>query len=196
MNLLHNKLTTPLFYENFELILVDFNRKLSTAYETKNTKPTTLKWIKFIQLMEMKIHSNNQPSRKSNYQRAHSALVQNGTHRVNPTRSAYDDAASINSSLSNHDQAATTNDASNPRRQLPFGNSQYIGETKEPTDVTDMKRESKSRHTSIPLVDRETYNFDGITFPGGGKNARQFLTASDFARPEKKRKSGCCSWSI
>lgn len=150
-----------------------------------------------------------------------------GTPRVNPTRNAYDDAASINSSLSNHDRSATTN----------------------ATDATYTNRESKSRLTSTPLVDRETYNMGGTgdqnyhgqnqnngtisqynnyhrqddqnydeeatrhntltgypnhyeneytdrDFPGGGKNARQSLTASDFARPEKKRKSGCCSWSI
>ncbi|CAG8723461.1 11389_t:CDS:1, partial [Funneliformis mosseae] len=47
-----------------------------------------------------------------------------------------------------HDQAATTNDASNFRTQLP----------EELTDATYTKRESKSRLTSTPLVDRETYN--------------------------------------
>ncbi|CAG8699455.1 620_t:CDS:1, partial [Funneliformis caledonium] len=62
---------------------------------------------------------------------------------------------------------ATTNDASNSRRQLPFGNSQNIGETEGPTDATYTKRESKSRLTSTPLVDRETYNFDGT---GDGQN--------------------------
>ncbi|CAG8724081.1 2033_t:CDS:1 [Funneliformis caledonium] len=47
-----------------------------------------------------------------------------------------------------HDQAATTNDASNSRTQLP----------EVPTDATYTKRESKSRLTSTPLMDRETYN--------------------------------------
>ncbi|CAI2170468.1 3992_t:CDS:2 [Funneliformis geosporum] len=174
-----------------------------------------------------------------------------GTPRVNPARSAYNDVDSINSSLYNHDQAATTNDASDLQRQSPYGNPQYTGDdTEEPTDAMYTKRESSSRLTSAPLTDRETYdlgntgdqhsrgqsqNNGNVTqynnyhrqddpyydeeatrhntltsrypnhyeneytdrdFPGGGKHARQSLSASDYARPEKKRKSGCCSWSL